>query len=64
LCRWAAESSFASAIDGITVRSSVEAEERNAAGDPHVRMDADAALTVFPFASPSYVLRRRPDETV
>jgi hypothetical protein len=63
LSRPAEEISFDRLIDGVRVSFSIEAYERNDAGDLHVCVDVDAGIPTLSFASPSYVFWKRVDGT-
>jgi len=61
LSRPAEEISFSRLIEGVSVGFSVEAYEKNAAGDLHVCIDVDAKIPTLSLASPSYVFWKRVD---
>ncbi len=64
LSRPAEEISFKRVIDGIEVNFSIEAYDRNQAGDIHVCVDVDSNIPTLWLASPSYVFWKRTDESI
>jgi hypothetical protein len=61
LFRPAEEISFDRLIEGVSVSFSIEAYEKNGAGDLHVCIDVDAKIPTLSLASPSYVFWKRID---
>jgi hypothetical protein len=61
LSRPAKEISCNRHIDGVNIGVSIEAYERNEAGDIHVCVDVDAKIPTLSVTSPSYVFWKRPD---
>jgi hypothetical protein len=61
LSRPAEEISCNRHIDGVNVSVSIEAYQRNEAGDLHVCVDVDAKIPTLSVTSPSYVFWKRAD---
>jgi hypothetical protein len=60
----AEEISFSRVIDGVEVVFSIEAYDRNRAGDIHVCVDVNSSIPTFWWLLPSYVFWKRADESI